>query len=227
MNNNNIYLTDNLYEARKEVSNRINKLSKIDDFELSVEYLKAIHKYLFHDYLVSSGEFRDYNLRKSETIINDHSVKYTDYHKIEENLRYDFEEEKHINYHILSKEKQVKRLADLTIRIWSTHPFIEGNTRTTSIFMQKYLKYLGFNPNDEYFKENSKYFRNALVKASYYNQIYKVIPDNKPLIKFYQKLLYDSTIELKISDLIVKEMFTIPKDVEQAKTKIKNKEKKV
>ena len=219
----NIYLVDNIIEARKEVSNRINKLSQIDDFELSIEYLKAVHKYLFHDFLVSSGEFRNYNLKKSEIIINDHSVKYTDYHNIETNLRYDFEEEKKINYKYLEPDKQIKKIAEFTARIWSTHPFIEGNTRTTSIFIQKYLKYLGFSTNDEYFKTNSKYFRNALVKASYYNQIYKVTQDYMPLMKFYKKLLYDNTIELKLSDLIVKEMFTIPNDIEQAKTKIKNK----
>ena len=221
--NKNIYLTDDLQEARKEVSNRISKLSQIDDFKLSVEYLKAIHKYLFHDFLVSAGEFRDYNLRKREIIINNHSVKYTDYHKIEENLRYDFEEEKKINYHNLKEDKQLKNLASLTARIWSTHPFIEGNTRTTSIFIQKYLKYLGFKTNDEYFKTNSKYFRNALVKATYYDQTYKVVQDYTPLIKFYKKLLYDESIELKLSDLIVKEMFDPSKNKEETKIKTKSK----
>ena len=47
------------------------------------------------------------------------------------------------------------------------HPFGEGNTRSTAVFIIKYLKTFGFNVNNETFAENSWYFRNALVRANY------------------------------------------------------------
>lgn len=47
------------------------------------------------------------------------------------------------------------------------HPFREGNTRATAVFIIKYLKTLGFEVSNEAFAEHSWYFRNALVRANY------------------------------------------------------------
>lgn len=49
------------------------------------------------------------------------------------------------------------------------HPFCEGNTRTTAVFIIKYLRTFGFNINDEVFANNSWYFRNSLVRTNYKN----------------------------------------------------------
>ena len=51
--------------------------------------------------------------------------------------------------------------------IWQIHPFCEGNTRTTAVFMIKYLQTFGFNVSNQVFAENSRYFRNALVRANF------------------------------------------------------------
>ncbi len=48
------------------VSIRIVELLGIDNFELSVDYLKYIHKYLFQDVYEFAGEFRDINFSKHE-----------------------------------------------------------------------------------------------------------------------------------------------------------------
>ena len=53
--------------------------------------------------------------------------------------------------------------------------FTEGNTRTTAVFLIKYLRTFGFNVNDEVFTDNSWYFRNALVRANYKNYEKKCI----------------------------------------------------
>ena len=45
-----------------------------------------------------------------------------------------------------------------------------SNTRTTAVFLIKYLSKLGFNVTNDIFAENSWYFRNALVRANYNNR---------------------------------------------------------
>ena len=47
--------------------------------------------------------------------------------------------------------------------IWQIHPFGEGNTRTVTVFLIKYLRFLGFIVDNEPFHQKAKYFRDALV----------------------------------------------------------------
>ena len=60
------------------VSTRIVELLQIDNFELSVDYLKYIHKYLFQDVYEFAGEFRNIDFSKHEKILNNDSVAYGD-----------------------------------------------------------------------------------------------------------------------------------------------------
>ena len=80
---------------------------------------------------------------------------------------------------------------------------MEGNTRTTAIFMIKYLKELGYNINYSLFKDNSKYFRNALVRSNYSNNKFDIKEDNKYLIKFYENLLLGKNNNLKSEKLCI------------------------
>ena len=77
------------------------------------------------------------------------------------------------------------------------HPFCEGNTRTTAVFIIKYLKTFGFNINDEVFADNSWYFRNSLVRANYKKFDSNIFEDISFLEKFFYNLLTDSKYELK------------------------------
>ena len=61
------------------VSTRIVELLNEDKFELSVEYLKYIHKYLFQDVYDFAGQFRKIDFSKHEKILNNDSVAYGDY----------------------------------------------------------------------------------------------------------------------------------------------------
>ena len=56
------------------VSTRIVELLNEDKFELSVDYLKYIHKYLFQDVYEFAGEFRKIDFSKHEIILNNDSV---------------------------------------------------------------------------------------------------------------------------------------------------------
>ena len=50
---------------------------------------------------------------------------------------------------------------------------------TTAIFTQEYLISMGFKVNNEIFKDNALYFRNALVRANYTNYSKGIKADKK------------------------------------------------
>lgn len=101
----------------------------------------------------------------------------------------------------------INNITDFSSRIWQTHPFREGNTRTTAIFIIKYLISLGYQVDNTLFKDKSVYFRNALVRSNYFNNEKNVKEDNIYLIKFYENLLLGKNNNLQSKDLIVKELF--------------------
>ena len=74
---------------------------------------------------------------------------------------------------ILSKglniHEAIRHFAKFTSGIWQIHPFGEGNTRSTEVFIIKHLKTFGFTISNDTFAKNSWYFRNALVRANYNN----------------------------------------------------------
>ena len=200
------YLTSKIERDLREcelVSIRTVKLLENKEFKFSINYLKKIHKSLFSDILKRNyvGIFRNYNISKNERVLSGNSVIYADYREISECLNYDFEEEKKIDYVQLSKEGQVKRISKFTSAIWQVHPFIEGNTRTTAIFLIKYLKKLGFKLNEDIFIENSLYFRNALVLSNYSNRELKISNDFRFLTSFFIKLIVNYNERL----LLIKE----------------------
>lgn len=63
----------------------------------------------------------------------------------------------------------IHHLAVFVSRLWQIHIFGEGNTRTTAVFLIKYLRTLGFSATNDIFAANAWYFRNALVRANYTN----------------------------------------------------------
>ena len=171
------------------VSTRIVELLENDDFELSVDYLKFIHKYLFQDVYEFAGEFRNVDISKQERILNNDTVSYGDYKHLEESLDYDISLELEKNYKDMPMVDIIRNITLFSSSIWQVHPFREGNTRTTAVFIQKYLINLGYNVDNNLFKDKSIYYRNALVRSSYYNNYLGINEDNSYLIKFYENLL--------------------------------------
>ena len=189
------------------VSMRIVELLEEDNFELSVDYLKYIHKYLFQDVYDFAGNFRTLNFSKSEKILNNDSVVYGDYKTLKESLEYDIAIEKDKNYKDVSIVDVIKNITEFSSNIWQTHPFREGNTRTTAVFIYKYLSSLVFNQNIFIYKNKSSYFRNSLVRSNYFNNYLNIKEDKSYLIKFYENLLLGKNNNLHAEDLIVKELF--------------------
>ena len=188
------------------VSTRIVELLQEDNFELSVDYLKYIHKYLFQDVYEFAGDFRVVDFSKPEVILNRDSVAYGDCRTLEESLEYDISLEKEKNYKDMNMVEVINNITKFSSNIWQVHPFREGNTRTTTLFIEKYLISLGYNVDNSLFKEKSVYFRNALVRSNYFNNELNVKEDNSFLIKFYENLLLGKNNNLHSEDLIVKEL---------------------
>ena len=189
------------------VSMRIVELLSIDNFELSVDYLKYVHKYLFQDVYEFAGEFRKINFSKHEKILNNDSVAYGDFKTLIESLEYDISLEKNKNYNNMPIVEVIKNITDFTSSIWQVHPFREGNTRTTAVFIEKYLISLGYNVDNSLFKDKSVYFRNALVRSNYFNNYLNIKEDKSYLIKFYENLLLGKNNNLHSESLIVKKLF--------------------
>ena len=112
-------------------------------------------------------------------------------------MDYDFSTEKQFSYEGLSVDAAVKHLAKFASDIWQIHPFSEGNTRATAVFMIKYMKTFGFSVNNDAFEKYSWYFRNALVRANYNNLQKGVHSTTKFLEMFFSNLLLDTHYELK------------------------------
>lgn len=189
------------------VYTRIVELLQIDNFELSVDYLKYIHKYLFQDVYEFAGEFRKIDFSKHEKILNNDSVAYGDCKTLKESLEYDISLEKEKNYKDMSVVEVINNITKFSSSIWQVHPFREGNTRTTALFIEKYLISLGYNVNNTLFKDKSVYFRNALVRSNYFNNYLNIKEDSSYLVKFYENILLGKNNNLHSQDLIVKELF--------------------
>jgi hypothetical protein len=82
--------------------------------------------------------------------------------------------------------------------LWQIHIFGEGNTRTTAVFLIKYLRKLGFDhTNNDLFAKHSWYFRNALVRTNYENISIGVHKTNEYLVSFLSNVLLGENNELK------------------------------
>jgi len=189
------------------VSTRIVELLSIDNFELSVDYLKYVHKYLFQDVYEFAGEFRNIDFSKHEKILNNDSVAYGDCKTLKESLEYDISLEKDKDYKVMSIVEVISNITKFSSSIWQVHPFREGNTRTTALFIEKYLISIGYKVDNTLFKDKSVYFRNALVRSNYFNNYLNIKEDSSYLVKFYENLLLGKNNNLHSQDLIVKELF--------------------
>ena len=189
--------TENETKEADIVSARITKLLGEKAFQFSPAEWITIHRRLFEGVFDHAGQIRQYNISKKEWILNGETVIYADWGSIKDTLDYDFATEKHFSYEGLSVEASVKHLAKFASDIWQIHPFGEGNTRATAVFMIKYMKTFGFRVNNDAFRENSWYFRNALVRANY-NDLQKGIHSTTKFLElFFSNLLLGTNYELK------------------------------
>ena len=193
---------DDRTEEADKVSARIAEILSEKTFSFSpVSYLN-IHKRLFSEIYKFAGKIRDYNITKSEWVLDGETVLYADADDLHATLEYDFEQEKKFDYKGLNTQQIIEHIAHFISYLWQIHIFGEGNTRTAAVFLIQYLRKLGFNEiNNDLFAQHSWYFRNALVRANYKNIKKGVYATNKYLERFLGNLLLGENNILKNREL--------------------------
>ena len=136
-------------------------------------------------------------------MLNGDTVIYGSAINLNETLEYDLEKEKSFNYKGLSMDDIIKHLSRFVADLWQIHAFGEGNTRTTAVFLIKYLNKLGFEVTNDTFEKHSWYFRNALVRANY-NNISKGIHETTYYLElFFRNLLLGENNKLSNREMNV------------------------
>lgn len=180
-------------DAEKEeadlVAANITKLLSEQSFSFTALEFLNIHRHLFEGVFKHAGEIRPYDISKKEWVLQGDSVIYGRAADIMMALRYDIQQERDFSYRGLTTDEIISHIVDFVALLWQNHPFREGNTRTTAVFVIKYLRSIGFKVNNDLFADNSWYFRNALVRANYRNPSKGIEPDNTFLIKFFRNLV--------------------------------------
>ncbi len=188
-------------EEADKVAARITEILSEQSFNLSiVEYL-SIHKRLFEGIYAHAGKIREYNISKKEWVLDGESVIYGNAINLRETVEYDLTQEKNFDYRNLAQDDIVHHIARFTSDLWQIHPFEEGNTRTTALFVIKYLRTLGYDSANDAFATHSWYFRNALIRANYKNIQKGIFATPKFIDLFFRNLLIGELNELRNRNL--------------------------
>ena len=184
-------------EEADKVSANMAKLLNEKSFSFTAGEFLSIHRHLFEGVFKHAGEIRPYDITKKEWVLRGDTVLYGRADDILMALEYDIKQEREFEYKGLSTDEMIEHICHFVSLLWQNHPFREGNTRTTAVFIIKYLRSCGFNVNNDLFADNSWYFRNALVRANYRNMAKGIDPDVSFLKLFFRNLLLGEHNELK------------------------------
>lgn len=179
------------------VIERINTLLAEKAFTFSPSELRHIHEFLFKGLDKRAGVYRDYNITKNQWILDGDTIEYGRAGNLTELLNFDFSEEKKFDFTNHSSLKALNHIARFISGIWQIHPFGEGNTRTTAVFLLKYLKSFGFNVDNESFAKHSWFFRNALVRSQYENIPKGIHRTFEPLERFLNHAVFGTPADLR------------------------------
>ena len=184
-------------EEADKVSARITELLQEKTFNFSPAQLTSIHRRLFEGIYKFAGRIRDYNITKQEWVLRGETVYYASADTISETLEYDMGQERNYSYEGKSIDEAISHLTRFCANLWQIHAFGEGNTRSTAVFMIKYLKTLGFKVTNDLFATHSWYFRNALVRANSSNLQEGITETTVFLERFFRNMLLGETTPLR------------------------------
>ena len=145
------------------------KLANVDElasapFDLSL--LQKLHKYIFEDIYDWAGNFRTIEMVKGERVLGGDTVRYSYPDNIKSECAAILKEISSIVWKDLSMKDTAEKFAKLIAKLWQTHPFREGNTRTIITFATLFAGSHGFAMDKQLLKDIAAYVRDALVKAS-------------------------------------------------------------
>lgn len=188
-------------EEADKVAARINILIGEGGFSLTTEELKSIHHRLFEGIFNFAGEFRKNNIMKHEWVLDGDTVTYGNSYNLEESVESALRAERLTPFHQLDQEELLYHFSSFTANLWRIHPFGEGNTRTTAVFLIKYLRSIGFEVNNALFEQHSRYFRDALVRANYNNLKKGIYADRDYLDSFMSDLIMETQHSFRSREL--------------------------
>lgn len=200
---------DAVDEEGDKVSANMTKIIMEPSFAFSLLGLTSIHKRIFEDCFKFAGQLRTVELSKKEWVLGgEASVSYQPSIDLRTAIEYDLTKEKEYDYSNKPVPDVIQHLARFTADLWQIHPFREGNTRTTAVFLIKYLRSMGIPATNDMFKEHSWYFRNSLVRASYKGL--NISPTTEFIERFLRNLILGENNVLRNRDMLVGESLPQP-----------------
>lgn len=194
---------DEVNEEGDKASVNIAKILSEPSFAFSFVGLTSIHRRIFDGVFEFAGQLRQVELSKKEWVLGgETSVIYQPACDLRAAIEYDLSREKEFDYSKRPITAVIKHLSQFIADLWQIHPFREGNTRTTAVFLIKYLQFMGIPATNDMFKEHSWYFRNALVRASYKGL--NISPTTEFVEKFLRNVILGETNELRNRDMLVR-----------------------
>lgn len=190
-------------EEADKVAANMAKLLGQESFSFTAGEFLSIHRHLFEGVFKHAGEVRPFDITKKEWVLHGDTVLYGRAEDILRALEYDIQQEREFEYSGLSIDETIDHICRFVSLLWQNHPFREGNTRTTAVFVIKYLRLCGFNVSNDLFANNSWYFRNALVRANYRNVARGIDPDFSFLNRFFCNLILGEHNELRNRYMLV------------------------
>lgn len=163
----NIKNAERLEDAEASITlNNIATLKEFENGNITFENLKSIHKHIFGDIYEWAGKVRTIDIAKSELVLGGASVEYSTYKSIEKEGGNVIKQFNDVDWKKLNIDEAAEKLSTLAAKLWQVHPFREGNTRSSILFMENFAKTKGIIIDNDFLKQNSGYVRKSLVMAS-------------------------------------------------------------
>lgn len=193
---------DAVDEEGDKASTNIAKIIMEPSFAFSLIGLTSIHRRIFDGVFKFAGQLRTVELSKKEWVLGgETSVSYQPSIDLRQAIEYDLSKEQEYDYTNRPISEVIQHLARFTADLWQIHPFREGNTRTTAVFLIKYLRSMGIPATNDMFKQHSWYFRNALVRASYKGL--NISPTTEFVERFLRNVIIGEHNELRNRDMLI------------------------
>ena len=165
--------------------------------DFSTDGYLNLHRQIFDGVYDHAGQLRATDIVKSEWVLEKDTVFYLHWEELRMALDSNFQFERNQHYDELNKEDLLEWIAFFTAGIWHIHPFNEGNTRTIAVFSILLLRPLGYDIHTDVLADHSWYFRNAMVRANYMNELKHIHVNPDFLIRFYRNWMFGDQWDLR------------------------------
>jgi len=155
-----IRTSDELRQAEGEITRYTLTLVYSQSFTVfNTETLCEIHRIIFDELFEWAGKFRTISLIKHEEVLGGDSVQYSHPKHIKKELS-DISKEIAKLKKSEPKTNLLFKLVRIAAKIWQTHPFRDGNTRTIISFIVLLASHLNIELEYSLFEEHAAYVRN-------------------------------------------------------------------